>query len=121
MAHVQDRRRSVWRRAFPFLDWAAGYPARHLKPDLLAGITVAVVLVPQGMAYALLAGLPAIYGLYASLVPLVIYAFFGSSRQLSVGPVAITSILILTGVGMLAEPGSPEFIGLAISAALLVG
>ena len=103
------------------LNWAAGYSGDYLRKDTVAAITVTVVLVPQGMAYALLAGLPPIYGLYASLVPILIYAVFGTSRQLSVGPVAITSILILTGIGVMAEPGSPEFIGLAITTALLVG
>ena len=109
------------RRIFPFLEWAGNYQRGYLRSDLSAGLTVAVVLVPQSMAYALLAGLPPIYGLYASLIPIFVYALFGTSRQLSVGPVAITSILILTGVGVLAEPGSAEFIGLAITTALLVG
>lgn len=94
---------------------------RGFVPDVVAGLTVAVMLVPQGMAYALLAGMPAVAGLYASTVPLVAYALVGSSRALAVGPVALMSLLTLSGVGALAEPGSPEFIGLAGLLALLVG
>jgi SulP family sulfate permease len=73
------------------------------------------------MAYGLLAGIPPIYGLYAGIVPLLLYAFFGTSRQLSVGPVALVSLLVLTGVAEFAEPGSPLFISLAISTALIAG
>lgn len=79
------------------------------------------MLVPQGMAYGLLAGLPPIYGLYASLVPLLLYTFFGTSKQLSVGPVAIVSLLVLTGITAFAEPGSSTFVRLAIVTGLLAG
>ncbi len=79
------------------------------------------MLIPQGMAYSMLAGLPPIYGLYASTVPLILYAIFGTSRQLAVGPVAMVALLIATGVGQLAEPGSAQFVSLAILLALLVG
>jgi len=89
--------------------------------DMTAGITVGVMLVPQGMAYAMLAGLPAIYGLYAATFPLIIYALLGSSPQLAVGPVAMISLLIASGVGSLAEIGSPLFIEYAILLALMVG
>lgn len=89
--------------------------------DILAGLTVSVMLIPQGMAYALLAGLPPIYGLYAGFLPLLIYPLFGSSRQLSVGPVALTSILVFSGISAFAQPGSEEFIQLAILTAFLVG
>ena len=101
--------------------WLRRYDRRDLGADLGAGLTVAVMLVPQGMAYALLAGMPPVAGLYASTVPLVAYALVGSSRALAVGPVAIMSLLTLAGVGALAEPGSPEFIGLAGLLALIVG
>ncbi|TVR89478.1 MAG: sulfate permease [Trueperaceae bacterium] len=101
--------------------WLRRYDRRDLPSDLIAGITVAVMLVPQGMAYALLAGMPPVAGLYASTVPLVAYALVGSSRSLAVGPVAIMSLLTLAGVGALAEPGSAEFIGLAGLLALMVG
>jgi len=89
--------------------------------DLSAGITVGIMLIPQGMAYAMLAGLPPIYGLYASIVPLIIYAMLGTSRQLAVGPVAMVSLLVASSVGALAAHGSDQFISLAILLALMVG
>jgi len=110
-----------FRQFLPILEWLPQYKPSFLRGDLLAGLTVAVMLVPQGMAYGLLAGLPPIYGLYAGIVPLLLYAFFGTSRQLSVGPVALVSLLVLTGVGKFAEPGTPLFVGLAISTALIAG
>ena len=73
----------------PILDWLPNYRKADFPSDLSVGLTVGVMLIPQGMAYALLAGLPPIYGLYASLAPLLLYAFFGTSRQLAVGPVAM--------------------------------
>lgn len=79
------------------------------------------MLIPQGMAYSTLAGLPPIYGLYAATIPLLVYAIFGTSRQLAVGPVAMVALLIATGVGQLAEPGSNSYISLAILLALMVG
>ncbi len=110
-----------FRQFFPILEWLPQYKRTFIRGDLLAGLTVAVMLVPQGMAYGLLAGLPPIYGLYAGIVPLLLYAFFGTSRQLSVGPVALVSLLVLTGVGQFADPGTPLFISLAISTALIAG
>ena len=106
---------------FPFLDWLMHYKKENLSGDLSAGLTVGVMLIPQGMAYSMLAGLPPIYGLYASTIPLIIYALFGTSRQLAVGPVAMVALLISSGVGHMAELGSPEFITLAILLALMVG
>jgi SulP family sulfate permease len=103
------------------LDWLPGYNKQKLSGDLSAGLTVGVMLIPQGMAYAMIAGLPPIYGLYSSLIPLVVYAIFGTSRQLAVGPVAMVSLLIAAGIGEMAEIGSEEFIGLAIVLALVVG
>lgn len=91
------------------------------RSDLVAGLTVAVMIIPQGMAYALLAGLPAIYGLYAAFVPLLIYPFFGSSRQLSVGPVALVSIIVLASISEWAPPGSDRFIQLAILTSMVAG
>ena len=78
----------------PILDWLPNYQKSYLEGDLSAGLTVGVMLIPQGMAYAMLAGLPPIYGLYASIVPLIIYAVLGTSRQLAVGPVAMISLLV---------------------------
>lgn len=95
--------------------------AKTLRGDLFAGLTVAIMVIPQGMAYAMLAGLPPIYGLYAALVPVLIYPLFGTSRQLSVGPVALVSILVLAGLSPLAAPGTPEFIELALLTAFIAG
>ncbi|MFT4666338.1 MAG: SulP family sulfate permease [Polaribacter sp.] len=106
---------------FPILSWLPKYGTAEFKGDLSAGLTVGVMLVPQGMAYAMLAGLPPIYGLYAAILPLIIYAIFGTSRQLAVGPVAMVSLLIAAGVGKMAETGSDDFIQLAILLALMVG
>ena len=105
----------------PILEWAKNYKKEYLSGDLSAGLTVGVMLIPQGMAYAMLAGLPPIYGLYASTIPLVIYAIFGTSRQLAVGAVAMVALLISSGVGQLAELGSAEFIALSILLAFMVG
>ena len=103
------------------LSWLQNYSTTKLKGDVFAGLTVGVLLIPQSMAYALIAGLPVIYGLYASLVPQIIYALFGSSRQLSVGPTAMDSLLIASGLGLLAVIGSQEYIQLAIILTLMVG
>ena len=103
------------------LSWLQNYSTTKLKGDIYAGLTVGVLLIPQSMAYALIAGLPVIYGLYASLVPQIMYALFGSSRQLSVGPTAMDSLLIASGLGLLAVIGSQEYIQLAIILTLMVG
>lgn len=108
-------------RFLPAWGWLRRYRRDDLPGDLSAGLIVAVMLIPQGMAYALLAGLPPVAGLYAATVPLVAYALFGSSRHLAVGPVAIVSLLTLTGVSAVAEPGSAEFVVLAALLALMVG
>ncbi|MCA9835300.1 MAG: solute carrier family 26 protein [Trueperaceae bacterium] len=105
----------------PSLEWLKRYDRQNLGSDLMAGLIVAVMLVPQAMAYAMLAGLPPVIGLYASTLPLIVYALFGSSRQLAVGPVAIVSLLTLSGVSTLAEPGSASFIAYAALLALMVG
>jgi SulP family sulfate permease len=105
----------------PSISWLKDYNPTLLKGDLVAGLTVGVMLIPQGMAYAMIAGLPPIYGLYASTLPLIIYAFLGTSRQLAVGPVAMVSLLTAAGVGTLAEGGTEAYIALAITLALLVG
>lgn len=105
----------------PALNWAQDYSPKKFRGDLNAGITVGIMLIPQGMAYAALAGMPPVYGLYASIVPLILYAILGTSRQLAVGPVAMVSLLIVAGVGEFAEIGSDRFIQLAILAAFGVG
>jgi len=105
----------------PILKTIQTYDQETFKGDLTAGVTVAIMLIPQGMAYALLAGMPPVYGLYASIIPVLIYAILGSSKQLAVGPVAMVSLLIVAGVGELADAGSDRFIHLAIMTALGVG
>ncbi|MFH5886237.1 SulP family inorganic anion transporter [Halalkalibaculum sp. DA3122] len=101
--------------------WLSDYSSETLRNDLSAGVTVGVMLIPQGMAYAVLAGLPAIYGLYASLVPLLIYPLFATSRHLSVGIVAIDMLIVAAGVGLIAEPGSDQYISLVILLGIFVG
>ena len=108
-------------RFIPAIGWLRQYKRADLPSDLMAGLIVTVMLVPQGMAYALLAGLPPVIGLYASTIPLIIYSLFGSSRQLAVGPVAIVSLLTFSGISLLAESGTPEFITYAALLALMVG
>ncbi|MEL6922819.1 MAG: solute carrier family 26 protein [Bacteroidota bacterium] len=105
----------------PALQWLKNYNKTQLKGDLMAGLTVGVMLIPQGMAYAMIAGLPPIYGLYASTLPILIYALFGTSRQLAVGPVAMVSLLTAAGIGVLAEGGTDTYLTLAISLAFMVG
>lgn len=105
----------------PALEWLGSYKKTDLSGDLNAGLIVAIMLIPQGMAYAMLAGLPPVIGLYASTVPLIIYALFGTSRQLAVGPVAMVSLLVLSGVSLLAEPGTDEYISLVLLLMLMIG
>ncbi|MCB0580551.1 MAG: solute carrier family 26 protein [Phaeodactylibacter sp.] len=109
------------RKFLPILEWLPAYKSENLKGDLSAGLTVGVMLIPQGMAYAMIAGLPPIYGLYASTIPLILYAIFGTSRQLAVGPVAMVSLLTATGIGAMAQGGTETYILLAITLALFVG
>lgn len=106
---------------FPLLQWLPAYDRRDLRGDLQAGLTVGVMLIPQSMAYALLAGLPPIYGLYASLVPLCVYPLLGTSRQLAVGTIAIDMLIVGAALHPLAAPQSPAYIELAILLALMVG
>ncbi len=109
-------------KAKPLLFWVKDYRRDYLKHDVTAGVTVAVLLIPQAMAYALLADLPPITGLYAALAGLVIYALLGSSRHLSVGPVALDSLLVASGLGLLiANATSGEYLGYAITLAVMVG
>jgi SulP family sulfate permease len=105
----------------PAFSWLKNYQKDWLAGDISAGLTVGVMLIPQGMAYAMIAGLPPIYGLYASTIPIIVYALMGSSRQLAVGPVAMVSLLTAAGVGILAESGTETYIQLAILLALMVG
>ena len=109
------------KRYFPILDWSAHYDRDTLTNDLVAAVIVTIMLIPQSLAYALLAGLPAEVGLYASIAPLVIYAIFGTSRTLAVGPVAVASLMTAAAVGELASQGTPEYYAAAIALALISG
>lgn len=105
----------------PILEWLPNYKKEFLGGDLSAGLTVGIMLIPQGMAYAMIAGLPPVFGLYAALIPQVIYGILGTSRQLSVGPVAMDSLLVAAGLGALSLSGIEEYIGMAIFLALFMG
>jgi SulP family sulfate permease len=106
---------------FPILDWLPNYKKDWFKGDLNAGLTVGVMLIPQGIAYAMIAGLPPIYGLYTAMIPPIIYAIFGTSRQLAVGPVAMDSLIVATGVATIADIGTEHFIEFAVLLAFLMG
>jgi MFS superfamily sulfate permease-like transporter len=108
-------------KAFPFLCWFQNYSREKFKADIIGGLTVALILVPQSMAYAQLAGLPSYYGLYAAFLPPIIASLFGSSRQLATGPVAVVSLMTATALEPLATAGTEYYIGYAILLALLVG
>jgi len=108
-------------KVFPFLAWFKNYGKAAFQVDALSGLTVALVLIPQSMAYAQLAGLPAYYGLYASFLPPMIAALFGSSRQLATGPVAVVSLMTSASLAPLATAGSPGYIAYAVLLALMVG
>lgn len=110
-----------FKQFLPILQWLPEYDKSWFKNDLAAGLTVCVMLVPQGMAYALLAGMPPIYGLYGGLVPLFLYAILGTSRQMSIGPVAVSALLVLAGISQIAEPASPEYISFVILTGFLIG
>ncbi|MEZ5296150.1 MAG: sulfate permease [Ilumatobacteraceae bacterium] len=108
-------------RYVPITAWGPRYQRQNLKSDLIAGFTISALLIPQGLAYALLAGLPPQVGLYASIAPVIAYAIFGTSRQLAVGPVAIVSLMTATTLGKLYEQGSDTYLASAAVLALLVG
>ena len=112
---------SLLRRYFPILTWGAEYTPRTATNDLIVAAIVTVMLIPQSLAYAMLAGLPPQVGLYASIAPLLLYAIFGTSRTLAVGPVAVVSLMTATAVGAIASRGSPEYLGAAIGLALISG
>ena len=109
------------KRLFPILSWLPNYKKAFIAGDLSAGFTVGVMLIPQSMAYAMIAGLPPVYGLYAALMPQLIYALMGTSPQLNVGPVAMDSLLVAAGLGALSISGIDTYIAMAIVLALFVG
>lgn len=106
---------------FPILEWGRAYRPDTLVNDLVAAVIVTIMLIPQSLAYALLAGLPPQYGLYASILPLIVYAVFGTSRTLAVGPVAILSLMTAAAAAKFGEPLSPEYAQAALTLAFLSG
>ena len=109
------------RKYFPILSWGAEYSRQTMSNDLVVAGIVTFMLIPQSLAYALLAGLPMQVGLYASMAPLILYAIFGTSRTLAVGPVAVASLMTAAAVGKVASEGSPEYLGAAIALAVISG
>ena len=114
-------KKGILKKFFPILTWLPNYSGSTFKSDFIAGITVSFLLIPQGMAYALIAGLPPIYGLYAALSPQIIYALLGTSKQLAVGPVAMDSLLVAAGLGTISILGPEDYIQSAILLAFLSG
>ena len=112
---------SLLSRIFPFLVWSRYITATSLRTDAMAGITGAIIVLPQGVAYALIAGMPPEYGLYAAIVPAIIAALFGSSWHLISGPTAALSIVVFTTISPLAQAGTEEFIGLVLTLTLMAG
>jgi sulfate permease, SulP family len=110
-----------WRRYLPFLRWRQRVTRETLRDDLLAGLTGALVVLPQGVAFATIAGMPPVYGLYAGMVPAIIAALFGSSWHLVSGPTTAASVVLYSVLSVLATPGSQEYIGLALALTSLVG
>ncbi|MXQ09234.1 sulfate permease [Alphaproteobacteria bacterium GH1-50] len=108
-------------RYLPILDWGRSYSRSALSNDLIAAVIVTIMLIPQSLAYALLAGLPPEAGIYASIVPILLYAVFGTSRALAVGPVAIVSLMTAAAVGQVAEQGTMGYAAAALTLALLSG
>ncbi|WP_144820442.1 SulP family inorganic anion transporter [Marinobacter piscensis] len=108
-------------KLLPGLLWLQGYTTRTFRQDVVSGLVIGVMLIPQSMGYAVLAGLPPEFGLYASIFPPLLYALLGTSNKISIGPVALDAVLILSGLSVLAEPGSDQYLQLAVELTLLVG
>ncbi|WP_417320819.1 SulP family inorganic anion transporter [Erythrobacter aureus] len=111
----------MFSRYLPILEWGRTYNRNVLTDDLMAAVIVTIMLIPQSLAYALLAGLPPVVGLYASILPLVLYAVFGTSRTLAVGPVAVISLMTASAAGAIAEQGTAQYLEAAITLAMLSG
>lgn len=121
MTHSHNSLTGQLQQYIPALDWLKNYQSKHLFGDVTAGIIVTSLLIPQSMAYALLAGLPPQVGLYASILPAILYPLLGTSRVLAVGPVAVDSLMVAAAIAKLASPNSPEYLLLALTLAFLVG
>ncbi len=121
VARRPDTQETSTQRKLRFTDFADSYRTANLRQETIAGVTVAALIVPQGMAYALLAGLPPVMGLYASILPMIVYALAGSGRQTSVGPVTVDSLMLVLGLSTLATAGTGSFIALAVLVTAMIG
>jgi SulP family sulfate permease len=108
-------------RYVPILKWGRTYGRNALTGDVLAAVIVTIMLIPQSLAYALLAGLPPEAGLYASIAPIILYAIFGTSRALAVGPVAVVSLMTAAAIGNIADQGTMGYAVAALTLAALSG
>ncbi len=111
----------LWRRFIPFMAWLPQVGRRDLRADFMAGLTGAVVVLPQGVAFATIAGMPPEYGLYAGMIPAIIAALFGSSRHLVSGPTTAASIVLFSALSVYAEPGTVDYVTLALTMTFMVG
>ena len=109
------------KKTFKIVDWLPHYDQSKFRGDLTAGLTTGIMFIPQGMAYAVIAGIPPIYGLYAGVIPLLIYPLLGTSKNLSIGPVAVDMLIIAAGVSLLADPNTSEYITLTILLTMMAG
>lgn len=117
----KDRRQPVWHRFLPFRLWWPKVTPKTVRADVLAGLTGAVVALPQGVAFASIAGMPPEYGLYTGMIPAIIAALFGSSWLLVSGPTTAASLVLFSSLSVHAAPGSPEYVQLALTLTLMVG
>ncbi|MGK7368823.1 MAG: SulP family inorganic anion transporter [Candidatus Halalkalibacterium sp. M3_1C_030] len=109
------------KKTFKVTNWISDYDKNQFTGDLKSGLTTGMMLIPQGMAYAVIAGMPPIYGLYAGVIPLLMYPLFGTSKHLSVGPVAVDMLIVAAGVSMISSPANSDFIGLVILLTMMTG
>ncbi|MDX1586507.1 MAG: sulfate permease [Balneolaceae bacterium] len=109
------------KKTFKITDWISDYESLQFTGDLKAGLTTGMMLIPQGMAYAVIAGMPPIFGLYAGVIPLLMYPLFGTSKQLSVGPVAVDMLIVAAGVSLISNPVNSNYVGLVILLTMMTG
>ena len=112
---------TYWTWLLPFLNWMPKLNGHDLRADFIAGLTGAVVVLPQGVAFATIAGMPPQYGLYAGMIPAIIAALFGSSRHLVSGPTTAASVVLFSALSIHAVPGSPDYVTLALTLTFMVG